>query len=433
MLFAVEFQRVLVVMMMMQRIKILGQIVGLFLVGGLLLAREWPAFGEPEQRLIALVGRDHFDFVLWEGRAWQAKAAAWLTGGQTFLAEAERKQLVLDYLALIAEIQGLEGQIAQMYTDPLVVEPEEATAVLQAEVDAKRAMMARIRPLAEAVVQEQVAAVLVEEGFGVWGQAWPPVMMHMTPLPTVLIVSPRERIERLHAFTLETGLATQRKDEMETAVAEQLDLSALVVNIGGMGTYPAMIQETSNLNWLIEVVAHEWSHHWMSFYPVGLNYKDDRVRVVNETIASIIDAEIAALVVARYYPEFLPPPPPEAPVVAAPPDAGQERPFNFAVEMAETRVTVDEMLAQGEVLRAEAYMEARRRYFVANGYNIRKLNQAYFAFYGAYAAQPGATGEDPIGPMLRDIRARSGSLREFMEAVAPVATFADLERIWRGE
>ena len=75
-------------------------------------------------------------------------------------------------------------------------------------------------------------------------------------------------------------------------------------------------------------------------------------------------------------------------------------------------------------------MEARRLVFLQNGYGIRKLNQAYFAFYGAYAAVPGATGSDPTGPMLRDIQAHTASPRAFMEAVAPIATFADLEEIW---
>ena len=75
-------------------------------------------------------------------------------------------------------------------------------------------------------------------------------------------------------------------------------------------------------------------------------------------------------------------------------------------------------------------MEARRLVFLENGYNIRKLNQAYFAFYGAYAAVPGATGSDPTGPMLRDIQANTPSPRAFMDTVAPIETFADLERIW---
>jgi hypothetical protein len=75
-------------------------------------------------------------------------------------------------------------------------------------------------------------------------------------------------------------------------------------------------------------------------------------------------------------------------------------------------------------------MEERRQLFVEQGYAIRKLNQAYFAFYSAYAAEPGgAQGDNPIGPMLRDIRDQSPSIRAFLDTVAPITSFADLQEI----
>ena len=56
----------------------------------------------------------------------------------------------------------------------------------------------------------------------------------------------------------------------------------------------------------------------------------------------------------------------------------------------------------------------RRRVFWDQGYHIRKLNQAYFAFYGAYADSPGggAAGADPVGAAVRALRAHSSSLAE---------------------
>ena len=75
-------------------------------------------------------------------------------------------------------------------------------------------------------------------------------------------------------------------------------------------------------------------------------------------------------------------------------------------------------------------MEERRQEFWEQGYYIRKLNQAFFAFYGAYAAEPGgAQGENPIGPMLRDIREKPPSVRAFLERVAPITSFDDLKEI----
>ncbi|MBX3054896.1 MAG: hypothetical protein KF770_00335 [Anaerolineae bacterium] len=402
-------------------------------IGLLIFARDWPPFGTEEEKLNAIVGQQQFDFLVWEVNAFAAKAKAALTGGHLFLAEADRKQLVLDYLALLRRAQELDGQINALYVDPNVTDPAAASADLLAELTAVRQQLTAVQPLAEAIVQDQVAAVLADEGFDVLRQAWPPVLMHMTPLPTVLIVSPRDRIERIYQRTLSPGLTTPHKEEMETAVTDHLDLSALIVPIGGMGTYPAMVQETSNLNWLAEVTAHEWGHHWMSFYPVGIYYNDPEVRVINETIASLIDQEIGAEVIRRFYPEFVPPPPPEPTDAATtPPPPTEPPPFNFNAEMAATRIRVDELLAEGKIEEAENYMEERRQLFVANGYQIRKLNQAYFAFYGAYADRPGATGSDPTGPMLQEIRAHSPSLRAFMDTIAPIRSRADLERIWQG-
>lgn len=401
-------------------------------IGLLIFARDWPPFGTEEEKLNAIVSQQQFDFLVWEANAFWVKAKAALTGGHLYLTEEERQQLVLDYLALLRRAQELDGQINALYVDPNVTDPAAASAHLLDELTAVRQQITAVQPLAEAIVQDQVAAVLADEGFDMLRQAWPPVLMHMTPLPTVMIVSPRDRIERVYQRTLEPGLTTPDKEEMETAVTDHLDLSALIVPIGGMGTYPAMVQETSNLNWLAEVTAHEWGHHWMSFYPVGIYYNDPEVRVINETIASLIDREIGAEVIRRFYPELVPPPPPEPTDAATtPPPPTEPPPFDFNAEMAATRIRVDDLLAEGKIEEAENYMEERRQLFVTNGYQIRKLNQAYFAFYGAYADRPGATGSDPTGPMLQEIRAHSPSLRAFMDTIAPIRSRADLERIWR--
>jgi hypothetical protein len=210
-------------------------------------------------------------------------------------------------------------------------------------------------------------------------------------------------------------------------VFDSLNLSALVVPIGGLGTYPAMIMETSSINWLASIVSHEWAHHWLQFYPLGLHYgRNAEARTINETVASIVEQEIGSNVIERYYPEFVPPPPENLPTVTGPP-ANAPPAFDFRAEMAETRVTTDRLLTAGEIEAAEMYMEAQRRFFVNQGFQIRKLNQAYFAFYGAYADEPGATGDDPIGPLLWQLREKSPSLHAFLKRVAVVTTLEDLQ------
>ena len=96
--------------------------------------------------------------------------------------------------------------------------------------------------------------------------------------------------------------------------------------------------------------------------------------------------------------------------------------------MHETRVTTDEMLAAGKIEEAEAYMDARREIFWQNGYAIRKLNQAYFAFYGAYADVPGGpAGEDPVGPAVRALRTQSESLADFVNRISWMTSFEQLQ------
>jgi hypothetical protein len=87
------------------------------------------------------------------------------------------------------------------------------------------------------------------------------------------------------------------------------------------------------------------------------------------------------------------------------------------------------MLSEGKIKEAEWYMEAQRRYFVAHGYRIRRLNQAYFAFHGAYASAPGASGADPIGPAVRRQWALSDTPRDFVHSLAPVTTLAELRAL----
>jgi hypothetical protein len=97
--------------------------------------------------------------------------------------------------------------------------------------------------------------------------------------------------------------------------------------------------------------------------------------------------------------------------------------------MHETRITTDALLAEGRIEEAEAYMEERRQFFLANGYLIRKINQAYFAFYGAYADVPGgAAGEDPVGPAVRALREQSASLEEFVNRIAWMTSFEELQQ-----
>jgi hypothetical protein len=63
---------------------------------------------------------------------------------------------------------------------------------------------------------------------------------------------------------------------------------------------------------------------------------------------------------------------------------------------------------------------------VSNGYPVRKLNQAYFAFYGGYQSAPGAGGTDPIGPAVEELQDRSPTLHDFLDRVRGITTRGEL-------
>jgi hypothetical protein len=155
---------------------------------------------------------------------------------------------------------------------------------------------------------------------------------------------------------------------------------------------------------------------------------------MNETTASIAGDEIGALVVERFYPERLVASPSSLSLISAPsehPTPGDlpRPPFDFRAQMHETRINVDALLAEGKVEEAEAYMEARRLIFLQNGYLLRKINQAYFAFNGAYADVPGgAAGEDPVGPAVRVLREQSESLVDFVKTISWMWKFEQLQK-----
>jgi hypothetical protein len=385
---------------------------------------EWPAFQEERYQIDTIVDQRQFDFLVWEANALMVKGEAFLTAGHTYLSEETRRRIVVDYLALLGEVRRQEAGINAIYADPAVVDPAAESSELQIEVAGKRAVLTEWQPVVEEILQEQVAVVLAEQGFDILNLTWPPVQMHITPLPLILIVSPREEIRQIYNIPLQHGLNAAEQEEIETAVFELTDLSALIVPIGGLGIYPAMLVETSNINFLTNTIAHEWAHHWLSLHPLGIRYSaTPALRTINETVASIVGNEIGAIVIERYYPEFVPV---EQPPASSQPEPGTPPPFDFNQEMALTRIRVDELLAEGNVEEAESYMEDRRQFFWDNGYRIRKLNQAYFAFYGAYADSPGQSGDDPIGPALAALRQNSPSLRVFLDDVAPIGSLDEL-------
>lgn len=389
---------------------------------------------DPKAKIRAYTRAIEFDYIDWTIDALAVKLSRMPLNTVDYLPIADQYQVVVDYIDLVGEIQLAEAHLTLIYTDPAIESPETKAVPIRQQLDDLYTRQEQVGPLAEAILQEMVSTTAAEIGFTLGGQPVPPVMYHSTPLPWALIVSPRETIEQEANISLETSLTVEDHILLEGEIADDLDVSTLVVPVGGVGTYPTMVARSTNLNWLVEVIAHEWIHNYLTLRPLGVRYNESpELRTMNETTANIAGDEIGAAVIEIYFPELAPEPTPE---VEETEDSGEEEPqaeteppaFDYRAEMHETRVTTDALLAEGKVEEAETYMEMRRQFFWDHGHQIRKLNQAYFAFYGAYADQPiGSAGEDPVGAAVRQLRAQSDTLIEFVQAISRVKSFAQLE------
>ena len=372
-----------------------------------------------------------FDYVDWTLEALAQKAVQSAMGTQRMLPVEQQRQIVFSYLQLINQERQIQDQINQIYADPSVKNPAVASAGLQSQLADRQNQIQQIAPLVESILQQQISTVLAELGLSLGGQPIPPLLYHVTPLPNALIISPRSVIRQDADISLQPDLTVAEKNELETEIEAQMDVSALVVPVGGVGIYPTMVMESYDLSWLIETVSHEWTHNFLTLRPLGVNYyTSPELRTMNETTASIAGTEICEVVIAKFYPEYLPQPQPEP---TQPSQVSEEEPtppeFDYRAEMHTTRVMADSLLEQGKIEEAENYMETRRQFFVANGYPIRKLNQAYFAFYGAYADQPGgAAGQDPVGPAVRVLREQNSSLADFINQMSWMTSFAQLQK-----
>jgi hypothetical protein len=374
-----------------------------------------------------------FNFVEWEAETLSDKALYSLAPPHTQLVDDEQQLLVLEFLELVESANRLQSEIASVYADPIIQNPDLSTAEARQRLVQTRSDLQQIQPLAEAVLQQQVATVLADQGIRIAGRVFPPVQLHFTPLPAMLVVSPRDRIEAIRFSALEPGLPIEEWIQIEDGIANALDVSTLVTPIGGLAAYPAMMYESSSITWVTKTGAHEWAHHYLTLHPLGVLYEaSPALRTMNETVARIVGNEIGAEVIRRFYPEFAPPPAEPAESESVPSDQAEPDQFDFRAEMRETRLRVDELLAQDRIEEAEDYMERRRAAFWDQGYRIRKLNQAYFAFHGAYADEPGERGEDPVGPAVLELRENSASLEDFLQTIARLTSFEDLQQLLQG-
>jgi hypothetical protein len=339
------------------------------------------------------------------------------------LSEPEKDARVARFFELNERIAELDRRAG----DP---EPDaEQASAAAADAKALRDERQEIENSVEEIIEGRLTAVLEDAGLTRrvgWDFVWPPVNIEFEGTPSLLVESPRAEIRRDHDRLLQGDLATDDRVRLESEAESDGKTSALVVDIGAIAMYPAIIPPRTDYRSTLRTIAHEWVHHYLYFTPLGRSFYDsDKLVTLNETVANVAGDELGDIVWSRYPLER-----PPALVSARPMSPNAEtdthEAFDYRAEMHELRLEVDALLAEGRIEEAEALMEDRRQEFVLNGYYIRRINQAYFAFHGSYADSPASS--DPIGPKMLTLRDRSVSIEAFLETVRKITSEAELDR-----
>ncbi len=374
--------------------------------------------------LRSMVKPYRFSLVNWEFRAISHEVSQW-----TFVNHDkgdDQIHMVAEYFSFNEQIKALKFEIDVISAG----DSQGDVASLEAELNGLQEQKIALADTVERIIEGQVRQTLTQQGiFNPIDKyiglkvGFPPVNFNLEKPPYLLVISPRDRIESMREILLQPDITLDEIEGIEAEV-DKLGVSSLVVELGGFGgTYPTLVTNEASLRFTIDTVAEEWLHQYLVFKPLGFLYLLDLIGVsrnyeiatMNETLASMVSKEIGSLVCEKYYPQ------PEN-------DTHQNQAvkpeFDFNREMREIRRAVDKYLAQGDIEQAEAFMEQKRQYLASMGYHIRKLNQAYFAFHGAYADRP--TSIIPIGLELNELRGQSASLKDFLNTVAAMTSHQNL-------
>jgi len=333
---------------------------------------------------------------------------------------------VTRYFSLVEQVKALKSEVKAIDNGDI---PGDSTS-LEARLNMLEGQRADLEDAVRRIMTKQIRTALTEQGiFNPIDKyiklriGFPPVNFKLEQPPHLLVVSPRDRIESIREINLRQNLALEEMENIEAGI-DELGVSSLVAKLGGYGgTYPTFVANDTNLRFTIDTAIEEWLHQYLVFKPLGFLYLLDvtgvarnyDIATMNETVAGMVSKEIGVIVYEKYYSQY----------EGGDNQSQEEEPeFDFNREMREIRRAVDAYLAQGGIEQAEAFMEERRQFLALKGYYIRKLNQAYFAFHGAYADKP--TSISPIGMELKQLRSQSASIKGFLDTAASMTSRQDL-------
>ncbi len=374
-----------------------------------------------DENLNSIVKPYSFSILTWESRVIPGEIIQWAHGWLENI--DDEAVIVTEYFSTVEQLKTLEREIQWVNSGTRQGDP----ALLENELTMLQERKLGLEKTVERIIEKQIKETLAEEEiFNPITSLkinFPPLNFKLERPPHLLVISPRDSIESIREIILKQDISIDKMEAIEDE-ADRLGVSSLVVGLGGLGsTYPSFVTNEASLRFTIDAATEEWLHQYLFFKPLGILYTLDltglspnyEIATINETVASMTSKEIGAIVYQKYYPQH---------ENSNNQGQAEESGFDFNREMREIRMTVDEYLTGGEIGLAEEFMEEKRQYLASMGYHIRKLNQAYFAFHGAYADSP--TSISPIGPEVKKLREQSSSIKDFLDKASLITSRQNL-------
>ena len=229
------------------------------------------------------LARDPNDYNIaeWELRHFPEK---WLfLLGQTFRgqpSEESQDQTLRRFFSLTRQIDDLERRLsdAEQRGQP----PSDGD---RARLDTLQSERAAIENQAEATLEARLTRVAGDAGLtrSLFHVVWPPMDTEFTQSPYTLVTSRRDRIELLDSSLLRDGLALDDIESIEARAEAGGDVSALAFPTGGIGAYPTIVDYPGGYERAVQLVAHEWTHNYLTLRPLGFLYDLSLIHISEPT------------------------------------------------------------------------------------------------------------------------------------------------------
>ena len=286
------------------------------------------------------------------------------------------------------------------------------------ERDRKTAELLLERRLSRAVSELELDSPLPL--FGRVRVVWPPIDVDLSEPLHVLAVSPRDEVRMVRSVLLTSDVQREDYKRIESVVEADQRWSAWVGRVGGVALYPASVVSSRDYLSTLQIMAHEWTHHHLGFYPLGLAYgRGSDMRTINETVADIVGDQLGGF--AAELPGY---------EVASEAERDPEQDAIRAETdpiLRQLRLDVDALLAEGKIGDAERRMEEVRLELINLGRPFRRINQAFLAFRGGYGASPSSASQ--WGDRLIEFRSSKDSLDQFLEAVREIGSSEEADAL----